>query len=401
LVFTFLIANCELTQAQKNITLEESINTALQNNLKVKIEKLNTEYQKKLVASAINIPQTNLIGEYGQINSAYNDTKFGISQSFSFPVVYSRQKSLQNGSYKVGVLNVALQEAELKKEVSTLFYCLLYLQQKQKILLRTDSIYSAFKERTDLRFEQGESNILEKSTAENLRGQIGLQLSQLQVDMDIMQIQFQILLNTDSVLTPQNSNFKLSFDDVPDTNAIVNHPMIKVFQEEMSLSFLSTKLERSKLYPDLHIGYSNMSNQGTGADNVLYNSSTRFSSVQFGLGLPLFFWSQKAKINSSKLQELMSENKYQIELQNFKSEYQSSFKQYQENFNAVKYYEEIALKNANVLVDAANLQFTNGDINYLEWAMLINNSTTIQSNYLDAVKDLNNSIIQLNYLTTK
>jgi len=88
-------------------------------------------------------------------------------------------------------------------------------------------------------------------------------------------------------------------------------------------------------------------------------------------------------------------------LQNFKSEYQSSFKQYQENFNAVKYYEEIALKNANVLEDAANLQLKNGDINYLEWAMLINNSTTIQSSYLDAVKDLNNSIIQLNYLTTK
>jgi cobalt-zinc-cadmium resistance protein CzcA len=144
-----------------------------------------------------------------------------------------------------------------------------------------------------------------------------------------------------------------------------------------------------------------MSNQGTGADDVFYSSSTRFSSIQFGLGLPLFFGSQKAKINSSKLQELMSENKYQIELQNFKSEYQSNFKQYQENFNAVKYYEEIALKNANVLADAANLQLKNGDINYLEWAMLINNSTTIQSRYLDAVKDLNNSIIQLNYLTTK
>jgi cobalt-zinc-cadmium resistance protein CzcA len=401
LVFTLLIANCEPTQAQKNITLEESINIALQNNLKVKNEKLNADYQKKLGASAINIPQTNLIGEYGQINSSYNDTKFGVSQSFSFPVVYSRQKSLQNGNYKVGLLNVALQEAELKKEVSILFYYLLYLQQKQKILLRTDSIYSAFKERADQRFEKGESNILEKSTAENLRGQIALQLSQLQVDMDIMQIQFQILLNTDSVLTPQNSSFKLSFDDNLDTNAIVNHPMIKVFQEEIGLSSLSTKLERSKLYPDLHLGYSNMSNQGTGADDVFYSSSTRFSSIQFGLGLPLFFGSQKAKINSSKLQELMSENKYQIELQNFKSEYQSSFKQYQENFNAVKYYEEIALKNANVLEDAANLQLKNGDINYLEWAMLINNSTTIQSSYLDAVKDLNNSIIQLNYLTTK
>ena len=85
-VFSFQNAN-----AQQPINLQTAIDTALKNNLTVKNEKLNAEYQKKLKAAAVDIPQTNLTGEYGQINSFYNDTKFGISQSISFPTVYAKQ----------------------------------------------------------------------------------------------------------------------------------------------------------------------------------------------------------------------------------------------------------------------------------------------------------------------
>ncbi len=67
----------------------------------------------------------------------------------------------------------------------------------------------------------------------------------------------------------------------------------------------------------------------------------------------------------------------------------------------VNYFEETALKNATTITKTANQQFTNGNINYLEWAMLINNAVSIQSNYTDAIKELNQSIIQLNYLTSK
>lgn len=67
----------------------------------------------------------------------------------------------------------------------------------------------------------------------------------------------------------------------------------------------------------------------------------------------------------------------------------------------VKYFEETALKNADLIAKTANQQFANGDINYLEWTMLINNAISIQSGYADALKNLNQSIIQLTYLTSK
>ena len=67
----------------------------------------------------------------------------------------------------------------------------------------------------------------------------------------------------------------------------------------------------------------------------------------------------------------------------------------------VDYYEKTALKNANTILQSANLQFKNGDINYLEWVLLTNQATSIQSEYTDAVKNLNQSIIEINSLTNQ
>jgi len=400
-ILLFAVFTFQNTNAQEPIDLQRAIENALKNNLTVKNEKLTAEYQQKLKTAAIDIPQTNLIGEYGKINSFYNDTKFGVSQSINFPTVYAKQKLLQNETYKSSILDIAVKEAHLKKQVSEVFYLLVYLQQKQNILLQNDSIYSSFLEKANLRFATGETNILEKTTAESQRGQIAIQLNQLKNDNEILQLQFQLLLNTTVVYTPSAENPKMLFNEIFDTSAIRKHPTLQVLLQQKEISAVNTLLEKSKLLPNLNIGYYTMSMKGTGADNFSYNSSTRFNSVQFGLGLPLFFGSQKAKINSSKTLELISENNYQIGLQILNMEYQSAFKQYQTQLQTVKYFEENALPNAKTITKTANQQFTNGNINYLEWTMLINNAVSIQSNYTDAIKNLNQSIIQLHYLTSK
>ena len=299
------------------------------------------------------------------------------------------------------MLNIAVKEAELKKQVSEVFYLLVYLQQKQKILLQNDSVYASFLEKANLRFSKGETNVLEKATAETQRGQIAIQLNQLKNDIEILQLQFQLLLNTPTVFIPQAENPKLVFTALLETTDISSHPQLKVLQQQKNISLANTQLQKQKLLPDLSLGYSNQSIQGTGADNLVYPKSARFNSVQFGVGVPLFFVSQMAKIKSGKALQLISENNYQIGLQSLKTEYETAFKNYQTQLQTVKYFEDNALQNANTITKTANAQFANGDINYLEWTMLINNAATIQSNYTDAVKELNQSIIQLNYLTSK
>lgn len=128
--------------AQTSITLQTAIETALKNNSTVKSERLKADYQQKIIKTASNLHATNVVADYGQINSFYNDNRVGISQSFNFPTVYSRQKKLLNEEWKTATLNIAMKEAELKKAVSQTFYSLIYLYEKEKLLQKSDTIFS-------------------------------------------------------------------------------------------------------------------------------------------------------------------------------------------------------------------------------------------------------------------
>ena len=388
-------------KAQTPLNLQASIDTALKYNLHVKNERLRSDYQQKLIKTGAAIPQANVIGEYGQINSRYADNRFGVSQLFNFPTVYVNQKNLLDAEWKATLMSVTLKEADIKKMVNQIFYMYLYLKEKEKLLLKNDSIYSAFMNQISLRFAKGESNTLEKATAETQRGLISQQLRQLRQDIETISLQYKLLLNTNSNLYPYESSLKISTSVSMDSSVVNQHPFLKIIEQQKNISVINQKLEKSKLLPDLSIGYYNMTMKGSGADNKIYNGSTRFQSVQVGIGVPLFFGSQRAKINSSKISQSISENNYLIEKNILENQYRSLISKYHSNLTTVNYFESTALKNASLIISTANKQFVNGDINYLEWAMLTNQAITIESNYLDALRDLNETIIELNYLASK
>jgi len=387
--------------AQTPINLQSAIDTALKNNLSLKNEKLKSDYQRKLIKTSASIPQANVTGEYGQINSYYTDNRIGVSQSFNFPTVYANQKQLLNEEWKTSILSVALKEADTKKIVKQVFYTFLYLKEKEKLLLTNDSIYKAFLERAELRFAKGESNVLEKTTAETQKGTITIQLKQLQQDLEIILLQFRLLLNTTTLFVPYEPSIKLNAVVISDNGLLLQHPSLKIVEQQKKLSLINRKLEKSRLMPDLNLGYYNMTMRGTGSDNITYNSSTRFQSVQVGVGIPLFFGGQRAKINSLKINQTISENNYLQEMQLLQNQYNSILSQYKTNLSTVNYFESTALKNAELISLTASKQFNNGELNYLEWVMLTNQAINIQANYLDAIKNLNETTIQINYLISK
>jgi len=394
-----ILLSCNMATAQTSITLQASIDTALKNNLQVKNEKLMSEYRKLMISSSAVVPQTNVVADIGQINSIYNDTKFGVSQSFSFPKVYSTQKQLLTEEWKSSTLQVAVREAELKKQVASVFYQLLYLQQKVQLLNYADSLYTAFYQLTELRLQKGESNILEKTTAETQLGQIHLQQKQLKSDNELQLLQFQLLLNTVAPFLPVAEKFKMEHQSIPVD--ITQHPAIQLLSHQQQIADAVVKAEKAKLLPDLSLGVFSSSIKGTGADNKYYGSGYRFQSIQVGIGIPVFAKAQKAKISGAKFSKQIAGNSYTIGSQTLQTELYAALVQYNKFNETVSYFEQTGLKNAALIIATANKQFSNGLINYLEWFMLINQAITVKNEYLDAVKNLNESIIRLNFYNNK
>ncbi|MCB9074242.1 MAG: CusA/CzcA family heavy metal efflux RND transporter [Chitinophagales bacterium] len=396
-VIGFTVLSWQHAEAQEKITLDKAIEIAAANNLKTKNEQLKSEYLKMLTKTAYDIPNTDISTEFGQFNTNYFDGKIGISQSIKFPSVYRKQKQLLTEESKVGEWNEALQKRELKKQVTTAFYQMLYLKEKEKLLLRTDSLYNEFLNKSTLRFEKGESNILEKTTAEMQSGQIKIQLKDLQTDYKSLQIQFDYLLNTDTSYTPSAQNFKLNFDSNIDTGFIALQPAVKLLEHEININNARIVLEKSKRLPDLIGGVYVQ----TFRNNTAFKSNNLGTYGQFGFSIPLFNSSLKHKINAYTFANKITLNKVEMEKQYLNTKYRLLLSQYQKYSQKVLYYENVVLKDADVITSTANKQFDNGNINYIEWVMLINQATEIQSNYMETVRQLNDTIEEINSLVNK
>ncbi|MBE9463263.1 CusA/CzcA family heavy metal efflux RND transporter [Dyadobacter subterraneus] len=390
------VINPSKSFSQNRIDLKTAQQMAIANNQNLKTEKLRTEYQKALVKTAAVVPQTTVQLEGGQINSFYTDTRINIAQSFSLPVVYAKQKNLLQSELASSVLNVAVRESELKRNIAQVYYLFIFQNKKRELLKSLDSLYSGFYQRAQQRFEKGESDILEKTMVESQLAEIRMQSQQLESDLNLSRLQFQLLLNTTTDFQPKTED-RYVFAAGLDSTSLANHPQMRYLMQQQQIAAASIAVEKSKLLPQLNVGYNNMSMRGTGANDKTYSASQRFQSAQIGVGIPIFAGAQKARINSARINQDITRQSYQASAQSLKSQYLAALTQYRKFLTAVQYYETTGLANASLITRAAKEQLAGGNINYLQWAQLISQAASIQSNYLDMVNSLNSKAIDLSY----
>ena len=398
LIAVFLLSFGKQTFAQTEISLNLAIETALKNNASIKNEKLKAAYKQQLIKSARQMPNINIGGNYGQINSIYIDNQFFVSQSFLLPQIYKANKTLFTEDYILSKTNVLLRETELKKQITSTYFELVNLNAKQILLQKLDTIYTEFLRKATMRLQKGESNILEQATAETQKNNLQMQLNDLDQSILSAQLYFQLLLNTETKYSVDNTELTTIEPNLTDSSLVLNNPLLLQLFQQQNIIKANTALEKAKLLPTLNLGVNSGSMIGTGADNINYNKMPRFNSVQMGVSFPLFNGGQKARVVASKLNENIAEKEYQLKEMALKNELEILILKLKTSKTNLEYFKTIGLKNAAIINKTANKQFSNGEINYLDWVQLMFQSISIENNYLDTLKVYNETIISINYL---
>jgi anion-transporting ArsA/GET3 family ATPase len=138
--------------------------------------------------------------------------------------------------------------------------------------------------------------------------------------------------------------------------------------------------------------------KGNGADEKYYNGTHRFQSGFVGVGIPVFNSAQKSVIEAQKVNQQIAENNYQLGLVNLKNQYLQNLGQFQKLNDEISYYQKTGLQNSESILKTANNQYFNGEINYLEWTLLVTQAFEIQNKYIDRLKETNDKIIEINSL---
>jgi cobalt-zinc-cadmium resistance protein CzcA len=387
-LMSFGIAN-----AQENITYEQALEKAFQQNGTLKNSKLISEYQEKLKATYLDIPQTEVTAQIGQINGVETDNSFSISQRFSFPTVYTKRKQMLDAEWNASIINQNLTKAQLTKEVTDIFYRILTLQEKKKVIEYISQLYNSFADKASLRLKKGEANILEEATAEIQREQAKMQLTLLENDLNISQLQLQLLLQSDSPYQPISDKPTMNINLQVSEEMIKQHPELQYLDQQIKVNEAEAQLEKSKLLPDLLVGYTNQSMK-----NV---NDNRFNAIQVGVGIPLFTKGQRALAKATKAKVLISENEYQRKQIELKNRFGQQVNNYTNQLKIVENYEQKQLPKSETILKTAQKQMEVGEIDYLNWVILTNQAVKTRVDYIDNLERLNQIGAEINFLLSK
>jgi cobalt-zinc-cadmium resistance protein CzcA len=386
---------------QEVINLDKAVEISKANNARLRSDAGLVKYQQALVNTAYNFAPTQINAELGQFNSAYFDTGLGFSQTFSLPKVYQRRAAAYQQQVKTAEYYLKLSEAEISQQLDQIFMEYNYLTAKENLLKNQDSLYNAFVQKSLLRWQKGETDVLEKTTAEQQKLNISNQLSMIGRMKEYVVLQLQWYLNDGRKYVPQTDGFSiLKYSIFFDSLSLQKHPVLQMAAQEITTARAMTQAEKTALWPELSAGYRNVSIRGTGADNVVYQGGDRFSSFQVGVGIPILQKGIKASIHSAQMMEEVKANMYEAKKSEINVQIQEKYVLYNATMAQLEQYEKSALPNARLIRSVSEQQFSSGQINYLEYVMLTNQAINIESEYLEQKRNLNSHIINLYYLTS-
>ena len=386
---------------QEVINLDKAVEISKANNARLRSDAGLVKYQQALVNTAYNFAPTQINAELGQFNSAYFDTGLGFSQTFSLPKVYQRRAAAYQQQVKTAEYYLKLSEAEISQQLDQIFMEYNYLTAKENLLKNQDSLYNAFVQKSLLRWQKGETDVLEKTTAEQQKLNISNQLSMIGRMKEYVVLQLQWYLNDGRKYVPQTDGFSiLKYSIFFDSLSLQKHPVLQMAAQEITTARAMTQAEKTALWPELSAGYRNVSIRGTGADNVVYQGGDRFNSFQVGVGIPIFRKGIRASIQSAQMMEEVKANMYEAKKSEINAQIQEKYVLYNATMAQLEQYEKSALPNARLIRSVSEQQFSSGQINYLEYVMLTNQAINIESEYLEQKRNLNSHIINLYYLTS-
>ncbi|RPD49106.1 CusA/CzcA family heavy metal efflux RND transporter [Paracnuella aquatica] len=398
MTIAFCLLGASQLFAQQPMTLNAAIDTAMKNSLSLQSAALQTRASRQLEKSAVDIAPANILAEYGKVNSPINDSRLNIAQSIAFPVVYRRNRQLLQAQTAASGAQQQVTALEIKKNVTQLYYQMLVLQERRKLLTRSDSLFARFLARQEERFRVGDANIVEKTAAESQRQQVANQLARLEADWGVLQTALSFWMNSGTMVEPAAEPALRNELNMPDTAFLVRYPAVELLRQQQQVQLSEWQVARSALLPQISVGYSNQSFAGTQKLNGTEQSFTqgqRFSAVQAGITVPLFAGAVKARIAAGQTRFDAARAAYQNALLQHRVQLRQLWQQHEKARQTIRYYQTAALKQADVLEQHATLQFNGGDISYLEWILLINQAIGLRAGYLDAVQEWNTNLIEL------
>ncbi|MEH6765186.1 MAG: CusA/CzcA family heavy metal efflux RND transporter [Aequorivita antarctica] len=388
---------------EREITLQQAIEMALQNNNRIKIAQYEIEVEEKGKYGAITIPRTEFSYQNGEFNTpTVKDNQYGVTQRINFPTVYTSQFKLAKARVSSSEQLKVIEENDLIADVKAAYSRYVFLMQNKQLLQRQDSLYGNLNRSSSMRYESGESTKLESVTSATQSMQIKNKLQQNEADMRIAKKQLQVVLNTNDEITITDSELvRREIDLDIESQSVEQSPFYVYLKQQLEVRKRETNVERNKVLPDIMFGYNSQTfigAQNSGIANQNFSDNDRFSYFQVGVAIPIFPGGHRAKIQAAKIEEDIAQSQIELNQTQLQGELQNLLQEYYKLQGTLDYYQNEALPQAELIIDNSEKSFKSGDVSYTQYLQNLTLANSIQTEYLNTLYQYNQSIIVIEAL---
>ncbi len=372
------------------LTLTEALTRAQTENLTLKAANQGLEAANVRIGAGWNIDKTVVYYGYDKNDIAENgvyNRVWGASQRFAFPSLYAAQKKVFQADAILMQSDLEIKMRQVNADVSKAFVTSVYWRGLIEHYSFLDSLYDDFSNASKRRFETGESNYLEKLTASAKQREIGLKKEESNQQYQIALQQLKWLLNWEGDLSLANENVDLSLITPSDWTA---HPGVVYYENTLLKAGHQVQVEKRKNLPDIQLDVFRGTNPGPEAKV--------YPGFQAGLAIPLFFGAQRSQAKAAEFgvkQIELEGAQYQNQLEN---RYQQLLHQLEQNQKVISYYNEEGKTLSEQLMQQAQRSFQEGEIDFLQFVQLIENSRGITLQYMQSLHAYQLTILEINYL---
>jgi cobalt-zinc-cadmium resistance protein CzcA len=381
LVLSFTIL--QTVNAQVTITRDEAIDLAVKNQRNLQAANLMVQQQQQLLRGSAGLDDPTVFVEA----SPYEPLLAGIEQSFSLPGVYRNRKALQNERIRLVQLQLQGSQYDLKREVSFSYLQLQYFTERFRLFSRQDSVYQAIKTAARRFFEAGQINKLEELQAATQADQVRNELLRTRADLAAETQIFRFYTNmADSFNTLPIGIYLFTPVTISDT-AIFNIQQ-QILQQQIAISQKELQVSRSELLPRLQAG-------------VLFPTTKEYErpiGYQLGISIPLWQRQNRSRIEAAKTGIEIAKAQQELEQYRLHAQYRQSLLNYQRELNSLTYFRDIAIPQAEAIMETSRRLFDGGELNYIESLRNLQSAFDIFMDHLETHRALNEAVIHLHYL---
>ncbi len=388
-IILLLLSSSLVFSQNTNPELESLMSKAMQYNKGIKAAQLQVDKAKANIKTANTFDKTNIYYSYDQNNLALNNQPlrvFGVQQRFAFPTVYGAQKKAFSSEFEKEKANFEIQKNKLSLAVAKSYQHIVYLQHQEKLYQYLDSLYQNFSKASDRRFELGETNYLEKITAQAKYRQIRTKLSQIENDKKAQYELLQSLLQTDETIVVKSNKITHLESSIDETSKM----LYTAYLESITSNYKNQiMLQKQHWLPDINLDY--FQGRNNGLSQSLYG-------FQVGVAVPILFSGQVAKSKVAQLELQSWEQQKQNEttkIEKYITQKKNELAKHQE---AINYYNQYGKKLSDEIIKVGNNSYKHGEIDFFQYIQSLENATTIQVDYLDTISQFNQTQLDLQYL---